>query len=488
MTERTQVAVLGAGFGGLAMARALTEVGIDDVVILERSDGVGGTWRANTYPGAACDVPSHLYSLSYAPNPDWSRTYASQPEILAYIEDCYERFDVARKVRTGTTVVSARWHQADRCWRIGDDQGQTYEASVFVSAIGMFHTPSMPTIPGMGDFAGASFHSARWDHDHDLTGRRVAVVGTGASSIQIVPAIADAADRVLVFQRTPPWIVPRFDEAFTDEQRRSFAEEPSVAQRLRDEIHGLYESNLSFLRGDPSGDLLAQIASDHLGRKVADPDLRARLRPDYPVGCKRTLVSSAFYPAVQRDDVDLVTAPIERITSGGIRTTDGTDWPCDTIVWSTGFRATEYLHGIEVTGRDGRHLHEEWNGVPRAWHGMAVPGFPNFFMLYGPNTNQGGNSIILMLEAQASFIAQALATMAGDRADEVEVTESAMADYTAELLEGLAATVWTDGCDSYFRTPGGDIVTQIPHTATWYQERLGQFRPADFHIRSAVAP
>lgn len=488
MIERTQVAVLGAGFGGLAMARALTEVGIDDVVILERSDGVGGTWRANTYPGAACDVPSHLYSLSYAPNPDWSRTYASQPEILAYIEDCYERFDMARKVRTGTTVVSARWHQADRCWRIGDDQGRTYEASVFVSAIGMFHTPSMPTIPGMADFAGASFHSARWDHDHDLTGRRVAVVGTGASSIQIVPAIAEAADRVLVFQRTPPWIVPRFDEPFTDEQRRSFAEEPAIARRLRDEIHALYESNLSFLRGDPSGDLLAQIASDHLDRKVADPDLRARLRPDHPVGCKRTLVSSAFYPAVQRDDVDLVTEPIERITPEGILTVDGTHWRCDTIVWSTGFRATEYLHGIEVTGHDGRDLHQQWSGVPRAWHGVAVPGFPNLFMLYGPNTNQGGNSIILMLEAQASYIAQALATMASDGADEVEVTESAMADYTAELLEGLAATVWTDGCDSYFRTPGGDVVTQIPRTATWYRERLGQFHTADFHIRSAVAP
>lgn len=483
MTERIQVAVLGAGFGGLAMARALTEVGIDDVVILERSDGVGGTWRANTYPGAACDVPSHLYSLSYAPNPDWSRTYASQPEILAYIEDCYGRFDVAGKVRTGTTVVSARWHQADRCWRIGDDQGQTCEASVLVSAIGMFHTPSMPTIAGMDDFAGTSFHSARWDHDHDLTGRRVAVVGTGASSIQIVPAIAEAADRVLVFQRTPPWIVPRIDEPFTDGQRRSFAEEPAIARRLRDEIHARYESNLSFLRGDPSGDLLAQIASDHLDRKVADPALRARLRPDYPVGCKRTLVSSAFYPAVQRQDVDLVTDPIERITPDGIRTTDGSEWSCDTIVWSTGFRATEYLHGIEVTGSDGRDLHQQWSGVPRAWHGVAVPGFPNLFMLYGPNTNQGGNSIILMLEAQASFIAQALATMARDGADEVEVTESAMADYTAELLEGLAATVWTDGCDSYFRTPGGDVVTQIPRTATWYQERLAQFRTEDFHLR-----
>ncbi len=488
MTERTQVVVLGAGFGGLAMAYALAEVGIDDFVILERSDGVGGTWQANTYPGAACDVPSHLYSLSYAPNPDWSRTYASQPEILAYIEGCYERFDLAGKVRTNTTVVSARWLQADRCWRIGDDQGRVIEATVFVSAMGMFHTPAMPTIPGMDDFAGMSFHSARWDHDHDLAGQRVAVVGTGASSVQIVPAIAEPAERVLVFQRTPPWIVPRIDEPFTDEQRRTFAEDPAVARRLRDEIQARFEGNLSFLRGDPSSEVVARFASEHLDRMVTDPDLRARLRPDYPLGCKRTLVSSAFYPALQRDDVELVTDPIERISPHGIRTADGAEWPCDTIIWSTGFRATEYLNGITVTGRDGRDLHQQWNGVPRAWHGVAVPGFPNLFMLYGPNTNQGGNSIILMLEAQASFIADALAALATAGTAEVEVTETAMADYTAELLEGLAATVWTNGCDSYFRTPGGDVVTQIPHTAAWYRDRLERFDAGDFHLGSTVAP
>lgn len=483
MNERMHVAVLGAGFGGLAMAHALAEVGIDDVGIFERNDGVGGTWLANSYPGAACDVPSHLYSLSYAPNPNWSRTYAGQAEILAYIEDCYERFDVLGKVRTATTIVAADWQEDDRCWRITDHRGRTSEASVLVSAIGLFHTPALPTIAGMADFAGTSFHSAQWDHTHDIAGRRVAVVGTGASSIQIVPAIAEAAERVLVFQRTPPWIVPRRDEPFTEEQRRVFAEQPEVARRLRDETHVLFESNLSFLRGDPSATFLARMATEHLDRKVADPALRARLRPDYPVGCKRTLVSSTFYPAVQRDDVDLVTEPIERVVPDGIRTTDGSEWACDTIVWSTGFRASEYLRGIEVCGRGDRDLHAHWNGIPRAYHGMAVPGFPNLFMLYGPNTNQGGNSILLMLEAQAAFVAGALATMEARGAREVEVTEGAMTDYTTELLTRLEETVWTDGCSSYFRAASGDVVTQIPHTSTWYRDRLARFLPDDFHLR-----
>lgn len=486
MTERMQVAVLGAGFGGLAMVHALARVGIDDVVVFERRDGVGGTWRANTYPGAACDVPSHLYSLSYAPNPSWSRTYATQPEILTYIEDCYERFDVGRRVRTSTTIASAHWQEDERVWKIRDGRGAEYEASVFVSAIGLFHTPLRPTIPGMDDFAGTAFHSAEWDHAHDIAGRRVAVVGTGASAIQIVPSIAEAADRVLVFQRTPAWIVPRRDEPYTEEQRRTFARDPEIGRHHRAELHDLYETNRAFLRGDPSAELLEQMATDHLDRRVADPALRARLRPDYPVGCKRTLVSSTFYPALQREDVDLVTEPIERITTDGLRTADGVDWPCDTIVWSTGFRATEYLRGVEVTGRGDRDLHGHWNGVPRAYHGMAVPGFPNFFMLYGPNTNQGGNSIILMLEAQASFIADALTTMAAEGAVEVEVTDEALAAYTTELIAGLDRTVWTDGCDSYFRTTAGDVVTQIPHTSTWYRDRLARFLPEDFRLRAGA--
>ena len=484
MTERIRVAVLGAGFAGLAVTHALAGAGIDDVAIFEREDGVGGTWRVNSYPGAACDVPSHLYSLSFAPNPDWSRAYASQAEILAYLEDCYDRFDVRRKVRNSTAITAVRWLDDARCWQLRDERGAVYKASVLVTAVGMFHTPLVPNIAGMDDFSGTVFHSARWNHERDITGKQVAVVGTGASAIQIVPAIAEQAERTLVFQRTPAWIMPRKDEPYSVEQRRLFAAQPDLAQLHRNELYEMYEQTTSFLRDDPAAAKLAEVANAYLKYKVPDPALRESLRPDYPIGCKRTLVSSAFYPAIQRDDVDLVTAPIERIFPNGIRTADGVDWPCDTIVWSTGFRATEYLCGIEVTGRGGIDLHREWAGVPRAYQGMAVPGFPNLFMMYGPNTNQGGNSIILILEAQAEFIARTLTAMDEAQADEVEVTALAMERYTMELLAALDTTVWSEGCDSYFRTAAGDVVTQLPHTSRWYCERMTHFPWEDFHLIS----
>ena len=478
--ERFAVAVLGAGFGGLAVAHRLAQSGIDDVVLFERHDGVGGTWRANSYPGAACDVPSHLYSLSFAPNPDWSRAYATQPEILRYVEECYDRFDVRRKVRSRTEIVAASWSEADACWRLRDRERGEYEASVLVSAIGMFHTPSMPAFAGIEDFRGALFHSARWDHDHDLTGRRVAVVGTGASAIQIVPAIADRTAHLDLYQRTAPWIVPRKDPPYTPAQQQVFATRPEEAARHRAGLHDLFEQTTAFIAGDPSVETIAAVARGYLEHKVADPGLRAQLTPSQPFGCKRTLVSSDYYPAVQRDDVELVTAEIDRITPTGIRTADGVERPADTIVLCTGFRAAEYLQGIDVVGRDATSIHNHWAGVPRAYHGMAVPGFPNFFMLYGPNTNQGGNSILLILEAQAQFVASALDALHETGASSIEVTTEAMARHAHELERDLRATVWAQGCSSYFHTAAGDIVTQLPHTSGWYREATKEIDRDDF--------
>ncbi len=480
--ERVEVAIIGAGFGGLATAHELAGAGIDDVVIFERSDGVGGTWRQNRYPGAACDVPSHLYSLSFAPNPDWSRTYATQPEILRYIEDCYDRFDLRRRVRCSTEIVSMAWDEDRHLWRLSDRDGGRYEARVVVSAIGLFHTPSVPDLPGLDTFAGTAFHSARWDHDLPLTGRRVAVIGTGASAVQIVPAIAEQARRVDVYQRTPAWVLPRKDEPYSDEERRIFADRPEVARRLRDDQHDAFEHATTFFTGDPTGAAIELFARDYLARKVPDPELRARLTPDYPIGCKRTLVSSSFYSALQRDDVELVTAGIERIGPGGIRTVDGAERPCDTIVLCTGFHAAEYLRGIAVTGRDGADLHRRWAGVPRAYQGLAVPGFPNLFLLYGPNTNQGGNSIILILEAQARFVAEALRTMHKQGATAVEVHTKAMSRYVEDLTTALEGTVWSSGCDSYFRAAGGEIVTQLPHTSGQYRHQIEWFPTGDFDL------
>jgi cation diffusion facilitator CzcD-associated flavoprotein CzcO len=480
VTGRVEVAVLGAGFGGLAIAHRLARAGIDDVAIFERYDGVGGTWRVNSYPGAACDVPSHLYSLSFAPNPHWSRAYATQPEILSYVEDCYDRFDVRRKVRPHTEIVAAAWSEADACWRLRDRRGGGYEAPVVVSAIGMFTTPWIPAITGLDDFGGTVFHSACWDHHHDLTGRRVAVVGTGASAIQVVPAIVDRTAHVDLYQRSAPWIVPRKDPPYSAEQRRTFATDPEEAARHRQGLHDMFEQTTAFFTGDPSVETIAAVARGYLERKVADPGLRARLTPHQPFGCKRTLVSSDYYPAVQRDDVELVTAAIDRVTPTGIRTADGVERPVDTIVLCTGFRASEYLHGIDVVGRHGTSLQDHWAGVPRAYHGLAVPGFPNFFMLYGPNTNQGGNSILLILEAQAQFVASALAALRVTGAASIEVSAEAMARYGRELERDLAKTVWAGGCDSYFHNAAGDIVTQLPRTAGWYREATQEIDRGDF--------
>jgi cation diffusion facilitator CzcD-associated flavoprotein CzcO len=480
VTERCEVAVLGAGFGGLAVAHRLARSGIDDVVLFERHDGVGGTWRANDYPGAACDVPSHLYSLSFAPNPDWSRAYATQPEILRYVEDCYDRFDVRCKVRPDTEIVAATWSETDACWRLHDRRRGEYEASVVVSAIGTFHTTSIPALPGLDDFGGVWFHSARWNHDHDLTRRRVAVVGTGASAIQIVPAIVDRTAHLDLYQRTAPWIVPRKDPPYTTEQRQVFATRPDEATRHRRELHDLFEQTTAFLAGDPSVETIAALSRGYLEHKVTDPRLRAQLTPGQPFGCQRTLVSSDYYPAVQRDDVELITAGIERITPTGIVAADGVERPVDTIVLCTGFRAAEYLRGIDVVGRDGVSIHDHWAGVPRAYHGMAVPGFPNFFMLYGPNTNQGGNSILLILEAQAQFVASALDALRETGASSLEVSPRAMAHYARELEQDLRQTVWVQGCNSYFHNAAGDIVTQLPHTSGWYREATNEIDRDDF--------
>jgi cation diffusion facilitator CzcD-associated flavoprotein CzcO len=477
------VLVIGAGFGGLALAHRLAD---HDVTILERDDGVGGTWRANRYPGAACDVPSHLYSLSFAPNPHWSRTYASQPEILRYVEDCYDRLGVRDAVRTDTTVVSATWSADAASWRLVDQRGDVHVGDVVVSAVGMFSTPRWPDIEGLDTFAGTVVHSARWDPDLDLRDRRVAVIGTGASAIQIVPAIVDRVAHLDLYQRSAPWVLPRPDGPYTDEDRRRFAEDPAAAAAHRRELHDGFERTTAFLTGDPVADTIAGFAGDYLERKVTDPELRERLRPRSPFGCTRTLVSSDYYPAVQRPDVDLVTDRIERVTRTGVRTVDGSERPVDTIVMCTGFHAAEYLRGITVTGRDGRDLHDTWAGTPSAYHGICVPGFPNFFMMYGPNTNQGGNSILLVLEAQARFVAVALDEL--DRRDgtSIEVTEAAMGRYRDELRRDLAGTVWVDGCRTYFHGAGGDVLTQLPHTTGWYRARTERIDPGDFSFGGAT--
>jgi len=486
-----KVAIIGAGFGGLAAAVALRRVGIDDLVIIDGADGVGGTWRRNIYPGAACDVQSHLYSFSFALNKSWSRTYARQPEILAYLESVADDFDLRRHLILETYVRRARWNEDTRQWevqlqRAGSDTVTTLQADVVVSAAGLFGAPRLPDIDGLAGYRGHLMHTSAWDPGVDLTGRRVAVIGTGASAVQVVPELARIAARVNVFQRTPPWMVPKDDRPFSADELARFRRFPWAARRERWRIWKQFHDFTGNGADDPQAAARAQIATSFLERAVPDERLRGLLTPDYPFRCKRVLLGADYYLALQRVHVDLVTDPIARVTETSIVTAGGEVVDVDAIVCATGFQTSKYLSGIEVIGRDGKNLHECWGDDPSAFLGVAVSGFPNFFMLYGPNTNQGGNSIVYILEAGARLVASAVRRVAR-RGGYVEVRPEAEKRFNDELSADLERTIWTK-CDSYFRSPTGRIVTQWPYTELEYARRTWRLRPRDWVHRTRTAP
>ena len=472
------VAVIGAGFGGMAAAVALKRAGVEDLVIIERSDGVGGTWRSNRYPGAACDVQSHLYSLSFAPNPAWSRTYARQPEILAYLEKVADDFDLRRHLRTNTTLRLARWCAEDAQWELTFRSEETLRADVVVSAVGLFGEPRAPDIAGLADFAGPVVHTSRWDETVQWAGRRVAVIGTGASGVQVIPELADVADRITVFQRTPPWMVPKDDRLFTAEELERFAADPATMAAERDRIWQEFHVNTAIAADDPLAAGRRGYAKAFLEAHVADHGLRAELMPDYPFRCKRVLLGNAYYAALQRDHVELISDPITRVTAGSVETASGRTHRVDAIVLATGFETSHYLSGLDVIGTDGRSLHDEWAGEPRAYLGVAVHGYPNFFMLYGPNTNQGGNSIVYILEAAAELVVDAVRVLAR-YGGSLQVSASAEEEFNNRIDAELERSVWTL-CDSYFRSPSGRIVTQWPYTELEYQRQTSALRIEDW--------
>ncbi|ORB73465.1 flavin-containing monooxygenase [Mycobacterium scrofulaceum] len=479
-----KVAIIGAGFGGLGAAVALRRAGIDDLVIIEGDDGVGGTWRRNTYPGAACDIQSHLYSFSFAPNKSWSRTYARQPEILAYLESVADDFDLRRHLMLGTRVRSVRWNGVSwdcRLDRSGD--ALTLTADVVVSAVGLFGAPRLPDLAGLTDFTGTLMHTAEWDHRIELAGKKVAVVGTGASGVQAVPELAKVADRVSVFQRTPPWMVPKDDRPYSAAELARFRRDPLAVRRTRWQIWKFQHDNTATFADDPVVTARTHVATSFLERTVADERLRRALTPEYPFRCKRVLLGDEFYRALQRDNVELITEPIDRIGPSSVRTSAGRAVDVDAIVLATGFETSRYLAGIDVIGRGGRRLHDHWGDDPSAYLGVAVSGFPNFFMLYGPNTNQGGNSIVYILEAGARLVASAVSRLAR-RGGYVDVRPEAEKRYNAELSADLERTIWTR-CDSYFRSPSGRIVTQWPYTELEYARRTWRLRPRDWLLGKA---
>jgi cation diffusion facilitator CzcD-associated flavoprotein CzcO len=491
--RQPRVAIIGAGFGGIAAAVALRRRGIDDLVIIEGGPGVGGTWRRNTYPGAACDVQSHLYSFSFALNKSWSRTYARQPEILAYLESVVDDFDLRRHLRLQTYVRRAQWNEDTWQWELQLQEANSdtvtttaLRADVVVSAVGLFAESRLPDIDGLAGYRGHLMHTSAWEPGVELTGRRVAVIGTGASAVQVVPELARIAARVSVFQRTPPWMVPKDDRPFSVDELARFRRLPWAARRERWRVWKQFHDFTGNAVDDPQAAARAQIAASFLERTVADEGLRDLLTPDYPFRCKRVLLGADYYLALQRDHVDLVTDPIARVTERSIVTEGGEAFDVDAIVCATGFRTSKYLNGIEVIGRGGESLHGRWGDDPSAYLGVAVSGFPNFFMLYGPNTNQGGNSIVYILEAGARLVAGAVSRLAR-RGGWLDVRPEVERRHNERLSADLENTIWTR-CDSYFRSPSGRIVTQWPYTELEYARRTWRLRPREWVHRYGAAP
>jgi cyclohexanone monooxygenase len=476
------VAVIGAGPGGIAMGIQLAAAGYD-FTIFDRADGFGGTWRNNTYPGAACDVPSHFYSFSFALNPRWSKTFAQQPEILAYLERVAAHHGLADHLLGNTRITEMRWADDARCWSLQTDDGATYDFDAVVSAVGMLDVPNIPAIPGAHRFGGRTFHSSTWDHSKSTAGERVASIGTGASAVQYVPELAAEAGHLTVFQRTPIWVSPRYDEPFTAEQQELFERDPGEALKVRDAAFHAYEA-ANFGADSEMTKGLTDMAREYLTRKVADPELRAKLTPSYPVGCKRPLQSRAWFPTFARPNVTLETAPIAEFTERGLRTADGVDHEFDTVIYGTGFRAADYLGSLDVYGTGGRRLRDDWVDGAEAYLGTVVPGYPNLFTLYGPNTN-GVTSIIYILEAQAEFVRRILDDMSAAGVRSADVKREVHDTYNVEIQRAMEGTVWLANCNNYYRHPNGKVVTQFPYSGTRFVEMLAKVKLDEFDLSTA---
>ncbi|MFC4020829.1 flavin-containing monooxygenase [Micromonospora sp. GCM10011542] len=477
--RRVRVAIIGSGFGGVAVAAALRGTDDVEVLLLERADRVGGVWRDNTYPGCACDIPAPLYSYSFAPNPDWSRRFPPHAEILAYLGRCVDDLGLADRVRLNTEVTDAEWDEAAGCWRLRTAAGEELTADVLVPAVGQLSRPVVPVLPGAERFAGPALHTARWDPALRLDGARVGVIGTGASAVQLVPAIVDRAARVTVFQRTPPWTLPKPDRRYGRLRRALYRRVPALMRLPRAGSWALTVfTGLAVTGNRAAGAVLRTASRGQRWWQVRDPELRARVTPDEPMGCKRVLFTSDWLPTLARPDVDLVTEKIVEVTVDGVRTADGRSHPCDVLIYGTGFAATDFLAPIRVTGRAGRKLTDEWRDGAYAYLGMAVPGFPNLFLVYGPNTNTGNTSVVYFHEAQARHIAHAVRLLAAG-GPPLEVRPEVAAGYDTELQGRLAGSVWT-ACQSWYRTPGGRVVTNWPGMADEYRRRTARLNPADY--------
>jgi cation diffusion facilitator CzcD-associated flavoprotein CzcO len=479
------ILIVGGGFSGLCMAIKLREAGMNSFLLIEKSEDIGGTWYDNRYPGCACDIPSHLYSFSFDPWPDWSRMYPGQQEIHDYLKRCVQRYELASHIRLNTHFEEAIWSESAGLWQVSAGEGMRIEARVLVSGIGALHVPQYPRLKGIDRFSGARFHSSNWNHDVDLEGKNVAVVGTGASAIQFVPQIAPRAGKLYLFQRTPPWIVPRMDFAIAEKWKQRFRRFPLMMRAFRQLIFWRQEFRvLGFLGNRFVRRKATEIATHHLEKQIADPKMRAALKPNYELGCKRVLVSDDYYPTLTRPNVELVTSGIAEVQERSIVTDDGLERPADVLVFGTGFRATEPLIGIRIVGRGGVEIHDAWRERMSAYLGVTVSGFPNLFLLLGPNTGLGHNSVLLMIEAQVRYVMSCLALMKRSQKRVLEVRPETQKQFVTDIHRRLAGTVWqSGGCRSWYQDQRtGENTALWPGSVVAYTRRTRSVLPADYRL------
>src|SRR5215467_2299618 len=484
------VLIVGAGFSGIGMGIKLLDAGVKNFLIIEKSEDVGGTWYENRYPGCACDMPSHLYSFSFERNPDWTRMFASQQEIWQYLKSCVQRYGLSPYIRFNTRFQEGVWDEAAGHWRISakDNSGNNLGicARVLVSGMGALHVPHYPEIPGIERFAGPAFHSATWQSDLDLTGKSVAVVGTGASAIQFIPQIAPRTAKLYVFQRTAPWIVPRLDFGISDKWRERFRRAPGLTWFARKFLFFSLEWRvLSFLGDRYVRAYLEKIARRHLERSVPDPKLRASLTPRYQIGCKRILLSDDFYPVFRQSHVELVAEKISEIREHSVVTQDGVERPVDVLIYGTGFHVTDQFIGMKLVGRRGVEIHDAWRNGMSAYLGVTVSGFPNFFILLGPNTGLGHNSVVLMIEAQVGYVINCLKLMREHRIAAMEVRAESQKHFAANIQNRMVRTVWqSGGCRSWYQdTHTGENTTLWPGSVIQYFRAVRSVSLSEYHLR-----
>lgn len=478
------VAIIGGGFSGLGMAIQLKLRGLQSFTVFEAGEEVGGTWRDNTYPGCACDVPSPLYSYSFEPYPKWSHLFGRQQEILEYILHCVKKYELEPFIRRKTPITELRFDEERGLWHVHSSTGQSWTARFVITGTGPLNKPAYPNIPGREEFVGASFHSSEWDHSFDLEDKTVAVIGTGASAIQFVPAIASKVKKLVLFQRTPPWIIAKNDRAFSDKAKKRFSRFPFLLRWLRWLIYFRLElQGLAFVRFPKMLRFASKMAYKHIESSIQDPELRKTVTPDYTIGCKRILLSNTYYPALEQEHVEVVTSPLTSIEQDAVQAEDGRRWESvDAIIYGTGFRVLDFLAPMKVYGKGGQELSALWGGESETYLGMAVSGFPNFYMLVGPNTGLGHNSILFMIEAQVDYILQCIQLVLDRKLRYIDVKASPQSSFNERVQERLQETVWKSGCQSWYQDQDGKIFTLWPGLTIEYWFRTRRMKQKDFHL------